>query len=159
MVGRGPHWRVEGVEHHGNLFVLLVGDTSKGRKGTSWGRVANVFNYIDDKAREVSGLSSGEGLKWAVRDEITSTRYNKKTNTTEEVIEDPGVSDKRLLVQEGEFAQVLRACVRTGNTLSATIRSTWDSGNLSTLTKNDTVRYPTPCGQPRTHDPAAPGPA
>ena len=139
MVGRGPHWRVEGVEHHGNLFVLLVGDTSKGRKGTSWGRVANVFNHIDDKAREVSGLSSGEGLKWAVRDEITSTRYNKEKETTEEVIEDPGVSDKRLLVQEGEFAQVLRACVRNGNTLSATIRSTWDSGNLSTLTKNDTV--------------------
>ena len=27
LVGRGPHYRVEGDEHHTNLFALLVGRT------------------------------------------------------------------------------------------------------------------------------------
>lgn len=149
MIGRGPHWRVEGVEHHTNLFLLLVGDTSKGRKGTSWGRVSSIFRRIPEpgmngnqctgRAREVSGLSSGEGVKWAVRDRITKNERNSKTDRTEEVVLDDGVADKRLLVHESEFAQVLRVCARSGNTLSATLRNAWDRGDLATLTKNDTV--------------------
>src|ERR1022692_24418 len=39
LIGRGPHCRVEGDQHHTNLYALLVGATAKGRKGTSWGRV------------------------------------------------------------------------------------------------------------------------
>jgi hypothetical protein len=128
---------------------VLVGSTSKGRKGTSWGRVKSVFDRIkppgmigdlySGRAREVSGLSSGEGLKWQVRDEITKIERDKKAGASEEVVTDAGVVDKRLLVHEGEFAQVLRAGARSGNTLSPTIRSAWDSGGLSSLTKNDTV--------------------
>jgi hypothetical protein len=45
-VGRGPHVAVEGDQHHGNLFALLVGNTSKGRKGTSWGRVRELFERM-----------------------------------------------------------------------------------------------------------------
>jgi hypothetical protein len=133
LVGRGPHVRVEGDEHHGNLFALIVGDTAKARKGTSWGRVREIFAKIVPETGEpfsigwpkvVDGLSSGEGLKWAVRDPID---------------EDGGVDDKRILVVESEFAQVLRQCARAGNTLSSTIRSAWDTGNLQTLTKHDPV--------------------
>jgi hypothetical protein len=135
LVGRGPHVRVEGDEHHGNLFSLIVGDTAKARKGTSWGRVREIFARITPAMGEpfstgwpkvVDGLSSGEGLKWAVRDPIEGKGDN-------------GVGDKRLLVVESEFAQVLRQCARAGNTLSSTIRSAWDSGNLQTLTKHDAV--------------------
>ena len=32
VVGRGPHYRVEATEHHGNEFLVLVGETAKGRK-------------------------------------------------------------------------------------------------------------------------------
>jgi hypothetical protein len=39
IVGRGPFYHVEGDKHSTNLFFVLVGETSKGRKGTSWGRV------------------------------------------------------------------------------------------------------------------------
>ena len=39
LVGRGPHFRVEGDEHHANLYAVLVGDSGKGRKGTSASRV------------------------------------------------------------------------------------------------------------------------
>jgi hypothetical protein len=39
-------------------------------------------------------------------------------------------------VEEAEFSQVLRQAARAGNVLSPTIRSAWDTGKLSTLTKN-----------------------
>ncbi len=65
-------------------------------------------------------------------------RNKKSGGTTEEVV-DEGVTDKRLLVIEPEFAQVLRAVARHGNTLSSTVRTAWDTGNLATLTKSDPV--------------------
>lgn len=51
----------------------------------------------------------------------------------------PGVHDKRLLVIESEFAQVLRNTARPGNTSSVVVRECWDTGRLATLTKNDPV--------------------
>jgi hypothetical protein len=92
--------------------------------------VRRIFNQVADCAHEVKGLTSGEGLKWAVRDSIEA-RDESKT--------DPGVADKRLLVVEAEFAQALRVAARPGNTLSVTVRDAWDSGRLATLTKNDPV--------------------
>jgi hypothetical protein len=71
VVGRSPHFVVEADRHGTNLFVLLVGVTSKGRKGTSLGRVMKLFESIDPnwhKKCVESGLSSGEGLIWAIRD-------------------------------------------------------------------------------------------
>jgi hypothetical protein len=76
LVARGPHVRVEGDEHHTNLFALVVGDTSKGRKGTSWGRVRQVFGRIQSWKPTVSGLSSGEGLKFNVRDPVQKPGKN-----------------------------------------------------------------------------------
>ncbi len=124
IVGRGPHYAVEGDQHHGNLFVVLVGDTAKGRKGTSWGRVRSLYAMVDDpweKERVLGGLSSGEGLIHAVRDAIG---------------DDPGEHDKRALVVEEEFAKVLRVIERDGNTLSAIVRHGWDRGDLRVMTKN-----------------------
>jgi hypothetical protein len=138
LVGRGPHVPIEGDQHHGNLFALIVGETSKARKGTSWGRVRELFSRAADWPPVVDGLSSGEGLKWAVRDRTLKTERDKQ-GVRQEVETDPGVTDKRLLVVEAEFAQVLRQATRAGNTLSATIRSAWDSGNLRTLTRNDPI--------------------
>src|SRR5207249_3881129 len=40
------------------------------------------------------------------------------------------------LVVETEFGGVLRALERDGNKLSALVRQSWDSGNLSSLTKS-----------------------
>jgi hypothetical protein len=139
LIGRGPHVQVEGDQHHLNLFALLVGDTSKARKGTSWSRVREVFSGVSGWPRVVNGLSSGEGLKYHVRDALMKMERDKKTAHTEEVLVDAGIEDKRLLVVESEFAQVLRQAARAGNTLSATIRAAWDTGALMTLTKNDPV--------------------
>lgn len=138
LVGRGPHYRVEGDSHFTNLYALLVGDTSKGRKGTSWGRVRQSFGEVADWKPHVSGLSSGEGLKYHVRDEHWETKPNKKGELVSDLV-DAGVADKRLLVVETEFASALRAAQRQGNTLSATVREGWDTGNLRTLTKHDPI--------------------
>ena len=139
LVGRSPYVQVEGDRHYPNLFAILIGATSKGRKGTSWGRVRSIFERVHGWPRVVSGLSSGEGLKWQVRDPRTEMVKDKKSGVTTEEVVDEGVPDKRLLVIEPEFAQILRVVARHGNTLSSTTRTAWDTGTLATLTKNDPV--------------------
>ena len=70
-IGHGPHFTVEADRHGFNLFVVLVGATSKGRKGTALGHIRRLFEHCDPDwvgRCLVSGLSSGEGLIWAVRD-------------------------------------------------------------------------------------------
>lgn len=145
-IGRNAHWQVEGDKHYGNLFACLVGETAKARKGTSKGRALQVFGKFDDlswRSRIVSGLSSGEGLIWAVRDPIYKRHLVKSKGRvidTQEVMEDPGQNDKRLLVIESEFARALQSAGREGNTLSPLVREAWDSGYLHSLTKNNQAR-------------------
>ncbi|NJL27149.1 MAG: DUF3987 domain-containing protein [Thermoanaerobaculia bacterium] len=143
MIGRSPHFRVEADHHHLNLFAILVGESAKGRKGVSAGQATRLLRPVDAmwcKRRMLNGLSSGEGLIWAVRDPIEKTEaVREKGRPTGEyvsVVVDEGETDKRLFVLEAEFASILRVLNREGNTLSATIRTAWDSGDLRTLTKN-----------------------
>src|SRR5262249_48607995 len=86
---------------------------------------------------------SGEGLIWSVRDPITqrqAVKHKGRVVEHQDVETDPGISDKRLLVYEAEFASVLKHIERQGNTLSAIIRHTWETGNLRTMTKNTPAR-------------------
>jgi hypothetical protein len=141
-IGRGPHFVAEADRHYTNLYQVLVGRTAKGRKGTSHGHVRRLFRMVDEgwsTACEKHGLSSGEGLIWAVRDPIEKEEPIKQKGKVvgyQTVVVDPGVEDKRLLIYESEFAQCLRVLDREGNTLSAAVRNAWDTGTLSTLTKN-----------------------
>jgi hypothetical protein len=41
-IGRTAHYAVEASRHFGNEFVVLVGSSSKGRKGSSWDHVERV---------------------------------------------------------------------------------------------------------------------
>jgi len=143
VIGRNAHAIADGARHSMNVFAVLVGETSKSRKGTSLNHVLRIFERADEQWSQNCighGLSSGEGVIWAVRDPITKTVKNKKTGNYSEEIVDAGVSDKRLCVQEGEFANVLKVMSREGNTLSPVIRSAWDSGNLRSMTKNSEAR-------------------
>ncbi|MDP9437846.1 MAG: hypothetical protein M3P49_03740, partial [Actinomycetota bacterium] len=137
-MGRGAHMRVAADRHHLNLNVGLVGETSKGRKGMSWNFVRDLVHttapfWAED--RIMGGLSSGEGLIYAVRDR----RVGEDADDNPTVI-DPGAGDKRLMVVEGEFAGVLKTASREGNTLSVLIRQAWDGGKLATLTKNSPLK-------------------
>jgi hypothetical protein len=93
-----------------------------------WGRTREAFSGLPGFTEVVSGLSTGESLKFHVRDPRYEKQYNKKTKKTEVVLVDAGVDDKRLPVIEPEFARVLRQQFRTGNTLSPTTREAWDTG-------------------------------
>jgi hypothetical protein len=146
VIGRKAYAVVEADRHYGNEFLVLIGKTAKGRKGTSWGRTESLLRYADEgwAAHQIlSGLSSAEGLVWHVRDPIKKqerTRKRGEAVSYQEVEADPGASDKRLLVFEPEFANVLKQAERQGNTLSAYIRQAWDCGNLGTLVKNNPTR-------------------
>ena len=137
-IGRGAYFRVGADVHHLKLNIGLVGDTSKGRKGMSWGYARDVMHASDERwteERVLHGLSSGEGLIYAVRDRVEGE--NKKGET---VVDDEGVEDKRLLVLEAELAGVLKVMSREGSTLSPVIRQAWDDGALQTLTKNSPMK-------------------
>ena len=145
VIGRTAYFTAEASQHFPNLYVVLVGVTSMGRKGSSWSQVKKVFDAIDPEwAKQClkQGLSSGEGLTWAVRDPITKLEAirekstNRVTGDYQDVKIDSGVSDKRLLVIETEFASPLQAMAREGNTLSVVMRQAWDTSNLNTMTKN-----------------------
>lgn len=143
-VGNGPHASAEAARHGTNLDVVLVGETAKGRKGSSRGHIHELFKRVDPTwtdTRIWGGMSSGEGLIWAVRNPIEKTDAIKErgrhTGEYETTIIDQGVTDKRLLVYEPEWASVLRVMSRDSNTLSTQIRQAWDSGTLRTMTKNN----------------------
>lgn len=143
IIGRTAHFVVESTQHFANLFVVLVGKTARARKGTSEGRVRAIMRAVDEDwatDRNRTGLSSGEGLVWNVRDPIYKVEHVKEKGRiidTQQVLADPGIDDKRLLVIEPEFANVLRVCKRETNTLSATLRTAWDTGLLRTMVKNN----------------------
>ena len=48
-VGSSPFYQVEGDRHHCNLYVVVVGDTSRSRKGTSEGQVRRLFESTDPR--------------------------------------------------------------------------------------------------------------
>jgi len=139
VIGRNTFYVAEADKHFTNLFVAIVGATAKGRKGVSYGHSKRLFETLDfdwTAKRIVQGLSSGEGLIWAVRDEQKGKRTDKQGNEEQYILVD-GVEDKRLVAGEAEFASTIRVLGRDGNTLSAVIRKAWDDGNLNVLTKNN----------------------
>lgn len=126
LVGRGPYFVTERDRQHTNLFAVIVGDSSRGRKGTSWGHVRHILNQVEQSwgdDRIMSGLASGEGIIAELSDDAGGES-----------------NDKRLLLVEGEFAQVLKVCERPGNTISAILRNAWDSGNLRNMSKGAPLR-------------------
>jgi hypothetical protein len=128
IIGHNAHWRMEHTHHYLNLFAVLVGATSRGRKGTSRSTIDYVFGQIDAEwknGRITSGLSSGQGLIWNVRDRIMKENGD---------VVDEGEGDKRLFVVEEEFSQALKMTPLEGNILSVVLREAWDSGNIRTLT-------------------------
>ena len=147
IIGRCAHFVAEADKHFTNIFLVLVGATGTGRKGTSWGQVKLAFDGLDEgwqRDCQAGGMSSGEGLLYHVRDAVTKQKPIKAGGEPTGVygieIVDQGVSDKRLLVFEGEFASVLRAQGREGNTLSMVVRNLWDTGDARSMVKNSPIR-------------------
>jgi hypothetical protein len=128
-VGRRPYFPVEADEHHCNLFLACIGQSSHARKGVSFGRALALFPPEYAQRNIITGLSSGEGVISAIRDPI----FKMKEGVID--VLDEGVTDKRLLVVEQELAQTLKVLRREGNTLSPVLRCAFDGSNLRASTK------------------------
>jgi hypothetical protein len=137
---------VEADRHYTNEFLSVVGKTAGARKGVAKGRATAAFVPADEtwvNTRITSGLSSGEGLIWFVRDAIKKQERVEGRGRPvryETVIADPGIEDKRAMVIEQEFVGVLKQTERHGNTLSAIVRQAWETGHIQTMTKNSPAK-------------------
>lgn len=147
-IGRTAFQRIGDAHIHARLFMLIIGRSGKARKGTAEKLARKLFKLVDALLRKLygsddrlrthaGGLSSGEGVGWAIRDPREPDEKTGKGG-------DPGVKDKRLLVIESEFANVLAQTKREGNILSATIRNLWDGQDIEPLTKTSQVKATNP---------------
>ena len=145
-VGRNPHALVGSTRHGVNLFGLLVGSTASGRKGTAEADAEALFRLAGEHVSvpTTSGLGSGEGLVNCIRDEVRKTRVDRKSGATEEYVAEEGVTDKRILVREAEFAHPLRTSQRDGSVLSPIIRLAYDGDDLRITTRNTPLRASEP---------------
>jgi hypothetical protein len=116
-VGPAPHCMVDATRHGLNLFVVLVGDSSKARKGTSWNQIRRLFAEIDRPwvtERVTTARLTPAALIYALRDQQPAT-------------------DRRLLALAEEFAPFLHSLRRAKGHLSPLLRCAWDSGDLRSL--------------------------
>jgi hypothetical protein len=146
-IGRGAFFMVGATAHYTNLFSCLVGKTSRARKGSAHDFVVWIMKEVDCPwigTCLARGLSTGEGLIYAVRDKLIRKEQVKKngkyTGEEQECIADFGVDDKRLFVTEAEFSRPLKAMSRESNILSEVIRSAWDHGDLRSMVKSNPYR-------------------
>lgn len=138
-IGPTAGFEVESTFHGTNLYAVMVGDTSKARKGTSVRHVKRVVTHADPSWAdcEVTGMSSGEGLIERVRDPDLEVERQEGESKVRIKAGDGGSPDKRLMIFEEEYASVLAVCGRQGNTISPIVRQAWDGGRLQTLTKHN----------------------
>jgi len=141
IIGRGPHFMVGRTPHYVNLFLAVVGNTGAGRKGTGGDIIRDCVRLADPHWAEFCqspNLVSGEGVIDALRDRVTKLMAVKGggPDEFEEVVIDPGVQDKRLLITAAELVGAFKAGNRENSTLSQTLREGWDGKTLRTMAKN-----------------------
>jgi hypothetical protein len=115
LAGPAPHCRVGTTRHGLNLFVILVGESSKARKGTSWRQISSLFAQADPlwSSRCVTTARPTPGtILNALRDQQPPT-------------------DRRLFLLSEEFASVIHVLGRETGQLSPLLRCAWDGGDLS----------------------------
>ncbi|MBC7621622.1 MAG: DUF3987 domain-containing protein, partial [Candidatus Saccharibacteria bacterium] len=129
-LGRGPYMPIGDDCNHSRLFLVHVGRSSRGRKGTAkklikriHGALAAIDGLLAPQVHS-GGLSTREGLALMIHD-----GYRDGKN------EVPAIEDKRLLVVESEFSNVLHQSKRDGNTLSGALRDAWDGTSIKPAVK------------------------
>lgn len=145
LIGAGAYIDLGDDQRRMNQFVLMIGKTGLGKGSSGYGP-KRLFYRVEDYmqldqmqrfergdisvnkyaplAVHTGGLSSGEGLAAALHDGDENC---------------PPVTDKRLLIFEPEFANVMTMFQRTGNNLSVVLRNAYDGVNIKPMTKRDKV--------------------
>ncbi len=124
LVGSGPHARVGGAQHPPRLNVVIVGKTSKARKGQTMQDVLPIMRNVDraffDDGGMLDGFGSGEILVDAAAKRVEDDELG------------------RMLLFEPEFARLLDVCSREGSTLSSVVRNAFDGGVLAARSRTKT---------------------
>jgi hypothetical protein len=115
ILGPALHCTVGATRHGLNLFVVLVGESSKARKGTSWRQIASLLTEVDPL--------------WVAR-RITTARPTPYALINPLRDQDPP-TDRRLFLLAEEFASVLHMLGQRTAQLSPLLRCAWDGGDLS----------------------------
>lgn len=147
MIGRALFQKIGDAAIHCRPFQIIVGKSGKARKGTAETTVREIFRRADEILRKrqgnndrlrihAGGLSTGEGVAWAIRDAREADDNGKGA--------DAGIADKRLLVIESEMDNTLSQLRRDNNTLSATIRNLFDGRDMEPLTKTNQTKATRP---------------
>jgi hypothetical protein len=124
ILGPAPHCMVGNTRHGLNLFVVLVGESSKARKGTSWRQIASLFTEVDPL--------------WVARC-ITTARPTPYALINPLRDQDPP-TDRRLFLLAEEFASVLHMLGQPTGQLSPLLRCAWDGGDLSATNGSQLLR-------------------
>ncbi|MBI4306380.1 MAG: hypothetical protein HY678_08690 [Chloroflexi bacterium] len=131
VVGRGTYFLVEATKHYTNEYAVIIGQSSKARKGVTTAQVSALCRKAGTgmpqferwlRERIHTGLSSAEGLILKVADADESEDDNP--DPQDHVDREP--ADKRLMVDQSEFAGITKVIERAGNTLSPVLRDAWD---------------------------------
>ena len=131
MIGLGPQLEHGSLIVPAKWFTLVVGDSARGRKGTAWDAAAQLLREVDGafmETRVLSGFGSGEALIRPVADEEQAAADGAA-----------GEPDRRLLVVQTEFANVLRVAERPNSTLSPNLRELHDLGPVRNITKSTSL--------------------
>ena len=135
VCGRGIYKMVDGmVRHYMCIWTVLVGLTSKSRKGTSANIGRRPIAMLEPEWVRTClcrGIGSGEGIINRIHDPIEGK--DKEGSPT---IIHPGHTDKRLMVFEEEFAGLIQVAQRHGNIASMILRQGWDGVTLQNMVKN-----------------------
>jgi hypothetical protein len=138
VIGRDPHIALGDDLRSLRPFVLIIGPTGFGRKGTSAQLPGRIFQAVEAylaswnvpilPLRHETAVSSGEGLVWMTRDPIPGKDGEML---------DEGVLDKRVLLEISEFSGTLAQAKRESSTLTAVLRDAFDGRRLATPNKNN----------------------
>src|SRR5271155_488693 len=122
VTGPAPHGMVAPPRHTLNLFLVLVGESSKARKGTSWNHIARLFAEVDPAWTE---------------NRVTSARLTARGLIA---IMGQQAGDRRLLLLAEELASVLHTMGRSRSQLSPLLRCAWDSATLRLIDRDRLVQ-------------------
>jgi hypothetical protein len=125
-IGKGPHAIAERAPHPARLNAVVVGETSRSRKGSSRHQARSVM-AVADPAWSTTAPFSSFGSGESIVSELADPARN---------------GDTRLLIEEGEFSKVLAVAARDGSILSATIRDAWDGQPLRRRVAKERIVVP-----------------
>jgi hypothetical protein len=123
LIGRRAGVRIGEIEHHANVFELVVGETSTGAKGTADLMARRFVNHVDRNfflRHAIGGFGSGEALIAAIADPKDG---------------EDRVVEKRRCIIENEFSALLRVARRETTILSDVIRQGFDYQPIRHSTK------------------------